>query len=81
MVFTGVDLAGGKPVKWLVENSWGDKLGKKGYFTMTDSWFDLYVQVIVVQKKYIPASLLAVFATQPTTLPPWDPMMRPLDGH
>jgi len=81
MVFTGVDLADGKPVKWLVENSWGDQAGKKGYFTMTDAWFDLYVQVIVVQKKYIPAGLLAVFSTQPERLPPWDPMMSELRGE
>ncbi len=30
MVLTGVDLdADGKPVKWKVENSWGDKVGQK----------------------------------------------------
>jgi len=78
MVFTGVDLADGKPVKWLVENSWGDKTGKKGFFVMMDEWFDRYVEVIVVQKKYIPPALLAVFGTQAQPLPPWDPMMRAL---
>lgn len=75
MVFTGVDLAEGKPVKWLVENSWGEKSGKKGYYTMTDDWFEHYVQVIVVHKKFIPAPVLAVFQTAPETLPPWDPML------
>jgi bleomycin hydrolase len=78
MVFTGIDLTDGRPVKWLVENSWGEKPGKKGYFVMTDDWFDRYVQVIVVQRKYIPAPLLSVFGTKPETLPPWDPMMRAL---
>ncbi|HMK37908.1 MAG TPA: C1 family peptidase [Bacteroidota bacterium] len=78
MVFTGVDVAGGKPVKWLVENSWSDKPGKKGYFTMTDEWFDRYVQVVVVHRKYIPAEILALFTTPPEKLPPWDPMFHAL---
>jgi bleomycin hydrolase len=78
MVFTGVDIAAGKPRKWLVENSWSEKPGKKGYFTMTDGWFDRYVQVIVVHKKYIPAEILSLFNTTPEKLPPWDPMFRAL---
>ena len=32
MTFTGVDLVDGKPMKGKVENSWGDKIGDKGYF-------------------------------------------------
>ena len=78
MVFTGVDVAGGKARKWLVENSWSDKQGKKGYFTMTDEWFDNYVQVIVVHKKYISKDILAVFSATPEHLPPWDPMFHAL---
>jgi len=78
MVFTGIDVAGGKPRKWLVENSWSEKQGKKGYFTMTDEWFDRYVQVVVVHKKYIPAEILALFNTPPEKLPPWDPMFHAL---
>ena len=34
MVFMGVDYVDDKIVKWLVENSWGDKSGKKGFFHM-----------------------------------------------
>jgi bleomycin hydrolase len=41
MVISGVHLdKEGKPVRWRIENSWGDALGDKGYFTMTDRWFD-----------------------------------------
>ncbi len=76
MVFTGVDIVNDKPAKWLVENSWGDKSGKKGFLIMLDEWFDRYVQVVVVHKKYIPDELLSVFASQATVLPPWDPMMK-----
>jgi bleomycin hydrolase len=78
MVFTGIDIAGGKPKKWLVENSWSDKPGKKGYFTMTDEWFDRYVQVVVVHKKYISAEILSLFEATPERLPPWDPMFHAL---
>jgi bleomycin hydrolase len=78
MVFTGIDVAEGRPKKWLVENSWSEKPGKKGYFTMTDEWFDRYVQVIVVHKKYIPPEILGLFTTTPEKLPPWDPMFRAL---
>jgi bleomycin hydrolase len=76
MVFTGVDTLAGRPQKWLVENSWGDRSGKKGYLIMTDDWFDKYVQVVVINKKYLPAPVLAALDQKATTLPPWDPMFR-----
>ena len=38
MVFTGVDVVDGKARRWRVENSWGDDVGKKGFFLMNDSW-------------------------------------------
>jgi bleomycin hydrolase len=41
MVISGVHLdATGKPVRYKVENSWGETAGEKGYFVMTDAWFD-----------------------------------------
>ena len=78
MVFTGIDIVDGKVRKWLVENSWGDKSGKRGYFLMLDDWFDQYVQVIVVRKKYIPMPILELFDSPAETLPPWDPMVEAL---
>jgi len=75
MVFTGVDLDDdGKPRKWRVENSWGDKNGDKGFMIMTDDWFTEYNYEVVVEKKYLSPELLAVLQTEPNGLPPWDPM-------
>ena len=41
MVISGVHLDGsGKPVRYKVENSWGDESGNEGYYTMNDEWFN-----------------------------------------
>lgn len=75
MVFTGVDLAdNGAPLKWRVENSWGDKIGDKGYLVMNDRWFDEFMYEVVVDKRFVPSELLPLFETDPVVLPPWDPM-------
>lgn len=75
MVLTGVDLVDGKPTKWKVENSWGDKVGTKGYFVMSDAWMDKYCYQVVVNKEFLPADLRSIQETEePTVLAPWDPM-------
>lgn len=75
MVFTGVDVNPyGKPLKWRVENSWGDQLGDKGFLVMSDAWFDEYMYEVVVDKRHVSADLLKVLDTEPVVLPPWDPM-------
>ena len=48
MLFTGVDLdLNGNPVKWRVENSWGDRNGEKGFYIMSDKWFDEYLYCLL----------------------------------
>ena len=78
MTLKAVDLdASGKPVKWKVENSWGEKSGVKGHIIMTDAWFDAYTFRLVVNKKYATQKVLDLLKTKPIQLPAWDPMFAP----
>ena len=78
MTLKAVDLdANGKPLKWKVENSWGEKTGVKGHIIMTDEWFDAYTFRLVVNKKYATQKVLDLLKTKPVQLPAWDPMFAP----
>ena len=74
MTLIAVDLKDGKPVKWMVETSWGESSGYKGNLIMTDEWFDEYMFRLVVERKYIPADLAGYLKQKPIKLPAWDPM-------
>ncbi len=75
MVFTGVNVRpDGTTDRWKVENSWGDKRGKKGYFMMTDEWFDEFMYEVAIHKKYLKKDLLDVLKEKSVVLDPWDPM-------
>lgn len=74
MVFTGVNLVNDKPDRWRVENSWGDDSGDKGYYIMTDKWFDEYMFEVAIDKKYLPKKILDLLSKKPKALKPWDPM-------
>ncbi len=73
LVAVDIDPETGKPVKWLVENSWGDG-PNNGHLVITDEWLDEYLFRLVVNKKYIKPQLLDITRTKPMLLPPWDPM-------
>lgn len=74
MTLMAVDLdSEGRPVKWMVENSWGDG-PNDGHLIMTDKWFDEYMFRLVVEKKYVPEKLLKYLDQKPVLLPAWDPM-------
>lgn len=75
MTLMAVDLdKDGKTQKWMVENSWGASSGYRGHLIMTDEWFDEYMFRLVVDKKYVPASMLELMKQTPTKLPAWDPL-------
>lgn len=79
MALIGVDIKDGKPQKWLVENSWGTKVGKDGYWTMFDNWFNEYVFVVIVPRKYLTPQLDNLLKTKPEELPVWDPLRQMLN--
>ncbi|TCD71210.1 hypothetical protein EIP91_011688 [Steccherinum ochraceum] len=76
MVISGVHLdSAGKPLRYKVENSWGETAGEKGYFVMTDKWFDEFVYQVVVPKQIAPKHLVSVYeGSERVVLPAWDPM-------
>ncbi len=75
MVFTGVDLDDeGKPRKWRVENSWGEEGGDKGFYGMSDPWFDQFNYEVVVHRKYLPTEYVEMLKRPAVELEPWDPM-------
>ena len=78
MVITAVHLDDeGKPIRYKVENSWGETPGEKGWFVMTDAWFEQFVYQVVVPKSLAPKELVKVFeGEEKVVLPPWDPMVR-----
>jgi bleomycin hydrolase len=74
MVLCAVNLNEGKPNRWKIENSWGDQVGNKGYYLMSDSWFDRYVYQAVINKKHLSEDQLKAWKKEPIILKPWDPM-------
>lgn len=74
MVITGVNLVDGEPAKWKIENSWGEDVGKKGYFVMSSSFFNKFVYQAVILKRFLSKEELEATKADPIVLPPWDPM-------
>ncbi len=78
MTLCAVDLdKNGKPIKWMVENSWGNKYGYNGFLIMTNEWFNEYMFRLVVEDKYMPEKTKALLNQKPIMLPAWDPMFLP----
>ena len=78
MTLCAVDLdKDGKPLKWMVENSWGSSYGYQGFLIMTNNWFNEYMFRVVLEEKYIPANIRAMLDQKPIMLPAWDPMFAP----
>ena len=74
MTLTGVDIVDDTPTKWKVENSWGEANGDKGYFVMTQDWFDEYAYEVVVHKQFLAPEFQALLKEPARRLPAWDPL-------
>ncbi len=71
MAIVGVDEDHGHIRKWKVENSWGEKVGKKGFFIMSEDWFEKYVFDVVVNKKYLTKEQQGMLKGEAIDLKPW----------
>ncbi|KAI4223490.1 MAG: hypothetical protein L6R40_008496, partial [Gallowayella cf. fulva] len=74
MVLTAVHVVDEKPVRWRVQNSWGETSGSKGWFVMSDRWMDEFVFQVVVDPKFVNKDVQDVLKQKPKMLPLWDPM-------
>ncbi len=72
MILTGVNLdSKGMPNRWKIENSWGEEVGKKGYFVASEEYFQEYVYEAIILKKYLSEEQLALLESEPERLEPW----------
>ena len=75
MTLTAVDLdKDGKATKWKVENSWGADWGQKGCMIMSDRWVREYMFRLVIDKKYVPETILKLYEQKPTMVTYDDPL-------
>lgn len=72
MSFVGVHIIDDKPIRWKVENSWGDQ-DNKGYFIMNDNYFNEFVMSAVIKKDYLNDKQLKLLNQEPIMLDPDDP--------
>lgn len=61
MTITGAQIEDGKPKRWKVEDSYGDKEKVNGYYIMNDNYFDEYVFTVIIHKKYLSQEQLEMY--------------------
>lgn len=72
MLITGANEIDNKITKWKIENSWGSKCGKQGYYVATDDWINRYVYRVVINKKYMTKKQLELLNQKPIFLKKWE---------
>lgn len=65
MTFCGVHLSENKPIRWKIEDSYGDKEKINGYYIMNDNFFDEFVLNIIIDKKYLSKEQLELLEQEP----------------
>ncbi|MBR6918174.1 MAG: peptidase C1 [Clostridia bacterium] len=73
MILVGVNFdENGKPERWKIENSWGDEVGKKGYFVCSEKYFKEFVYEAVIKKKFLSDRQKALLDTEALEVAPWE---------
>lgn len=65
MTFRGVHIENGKPVRWKVEDSGGEKVRNNGYYVMNQNFFEKCVFQGWIDKKYLPKEILELTEEEP----------------
>ena len=65
MLITGVHIENDKIIRWKIEDSYGDKVHKDGYYIMNDNFFDNFVIEVMIDKKYLSKEQLELFNQKP----------------
>ena len=65
MLITGVHIENDKTIRWKIEDSYGDKVHKDGYYIMNDNFFDDFVIEVMIDKKYLSDEQLQLFNQKP----------------
>ena len=76
MTFVGLNIDyKEKPVNFSVENSWSfidnETAGLDGFLSMSDSWFDNYVGMVVIHKKFLSRNIQKIMKQDPILIEPW----------
>lgn len=73
MIFVGVNFdENGRPNRWKIENSWGEEVGRKGYFVCSARYFRDYVYEVIVRKKHLSEAQRALLEGTPRRIQPWE---------
>ena len=65
MTFCGVHLLENKPIRWKIEDSYGDKNKENGYYIMNDNFFNEFVLNVIIDKKYLSIEQLKLLDQEP----------------
>lgn len=74
VTITGADAPSGEPTQWKIENTWGNEVGHKGYYTMSSDWFDAHGYVVVVRRDLLSEKLKNALQQKPIVMQDWDPL-------
>ena len=72
VIITGVLIINNEIKKWKVENSWGNMVGKNGYFVVEEEFIRNYLIGIVINKKYLTNKEKELLNKKPIEVSKWD---------